>query len=154
METSEIIQISKLKPGQLFYPIENHKQNKSVLYKATGQKRGLIGLVYKQNEDSSLPNYILPQNKNTPNLLVATVVLEKEPNIIGYMVHFTQDCQDYNEHTFKRTYEEAVNLFNELKALEESEGSFDEVYTDEEDNFYFAKKNKQGKIYITPVIEE
>ena len=68
---------------------------------------------------------------------------------ILFIVHHTQDCQDYNEHSPVTTEKEADELFVSLVTKAKSLEEIVKVYKETEDEFYFETKNTQQKIYVT-----
>lgn len=66
-----------------------------------------------------------------------------------FIFHHTQDLQDYNEHDVFATLDEARIKFAEVINIIHRDENITEVYNDVEDEFYFATKDSQEKLYIT-----
>lgn len=68
-----------------------------------------------------------------------------------FAVHQTFDCMDYNEHYYFKTFEEALDKFNEKRQFTIESGEVIETYTDEETNFYIQESDGAVKVYIEKI---
>jgi hypothetical protein len=66
-----------------------------------------------------------------------------------YILHEAHSLCDYNDHEAFTEYEDARGLFEQIKASVEAREQIEEVYSDENDEYYVQVDGDSIRLYIT-----
>jgi hypothetical protein len=68
-----------------------------------------------------------------------------------FAVHHVFDCLDYNEHHYFTSYDEAFELFVDIKKSIKENKAIDETYDDTSDDFHVLYDNGLERVYIQQI---